>query len=480
MLLPEWITDSIKAGHRLPTEDYSLARIRDKPGQKALTGFTPQKATRSAAEMQSAPNLGLPKVADLQVSQLVGPDGPQRKAIINLSLSAIEQRSREHDGEPPHRPPGSLQGLVGLAQKLQQAQDSRQQGLGEQIVQQHKDAAEQTEASFSEVGHDNSEAGKQNLEAEQASDRAHLPENITADMHKLGTANFADIAPGPELQERERMNQDEAEPQGGLQDDLAQSPWDDHLGDHDAAHGGQKRAPEQSLHQSRDVQYAAGTATVDRSEHASSPSAHAALHQGSRQLDRIEVLGWDRYGQYHAATAANAAQVDDARAALPHFMHQQQSLPHDTSTSTEVRAPNLDRHLTRQPSDQDRNLNGQQSRHLDINTPMEVLGQETSQQAAELYAMKARARCDMLKGPPKSSRDDPAFQDNYFSASRLHFIGSWKARNEALLLGMINEGPRPSAPPRGDSRTIVHIDMDCFFASVAGMPCLTLHYLAGP
>ena len=40
VLLPEWITDSVKAGYRLPTEDYSLARLRDRPGQKALTGQT--------------------------------------------------------------------------------------------------------------------------------------------------------------------------------------------------------------------------------------------------------------------------------------------------------------------------------------------------------------------------------------------------------------------------------------------------------
>ena len=63
------------------------------------------------------------------------------------------------------------------------------------------------------------------------------------------------------------------------------------------------------------------------------------------------------------------------------------------------------------------------------------------------------------------------FQDTYFSASRLHFIGSWKARNEALLLGMVNEGPKPAPPTRGLSRRIVHIDMDCFFASVAGALC---------
>jgi len=38
----------------------------------------------------------------------------------------------------------------------------------------------------------------------------------------------------------------------------------------------------------------------------------------------------------------------------------------------------------------------------------------------------------MLKGAPKSSRDDPEFMANYFKSSRLHFIGTWKARIEAL------------------------------------------------
>ena len=89
MLLPEWITDSVKAGHRLSIEDYSLARIRDKPGQKALTGFTPQKASRSAAEVTAASDLGLPRIAELQEANFVGQEGMPRKPTINLSLQAM-------------------------------------------------------------------------------------------------------------------------------------------------------------------------------------------------------------------------------------------------------------------------------------------------------------------------------------------------------------------------------------------------------
>jgi DNA repair protein REV1 len=53
--------------------------------------------------------------------------------------------------------------------------------------------------------------------------------------------------------------------------------------------------------------------------------------------------------------------------------------------------------------------------------------------AANKTAAAMRAACDVLKGPPKSSADDPAFMDTYFRASRLHFIGTWRTRTEELL-----------------------------------------------
>lgn len=157
-------------------------------------------------------------------------------------------------------------------------------------------------------------------------------------------------------------------------------------------------------------------------------------------------------------------------------------------------------------------------------------------------AARLRAECDLLKGPPKSTRDDPHFVTSYFKASRLHFIGklrrgnswqldaavsccstykhrillatryamyqssphvpgvmrqlaahivsfkpapagSWKARIEALMMRLSPSAPQPlTVPPRGSrpfapaagsgpppstERAILHIDMDCFFVSVA-------------
>ena len=87
---------------------------------------------------------------------------------------------------------------------------------------------------------------------------------------------------------------------------------------------------------------------------------------------------------------------------------------------------------------------------------------------AQEIAAKMRSECDVLKGPPKSSKDDPNFVESYYRASRLHFIGRWKARLEALMASSIaNVAPTPAPFVLGGRRTIMHLDMDCFFASVA-------------
>lgn len=53
--------------------------------------------------------------------------------------------------------------------------------------------------------------------------------------------------------------------------------------------------------------------------------------------------------------------------------------------------------------------------------------------AANKTAAAMRAACDVLKGAPKSSADDKDFMKTYFRASRLHFIGTWRMRIEALM-----------------------------------------------
>jgi len=79
---------------------------------------------------------------------------------------------------------------------------------------------------------------------------------------------------------------------------------------------------------------------------------------------------------------------------------------------------------------------------------------------AEQISAAARASKDILKGPPRSSRDDPAFQKTFWAASRLHFIGSWKARRPRALLG----GARP------DPWSHLCLSSACLFA-LSTAPC---------
>eukprot|EP00887_Chlorella_sp_A99_P002876 scaffold6.g2876.t1 len=92
---------------------------------------------------------------------------------------------------------------------------------------------------------------------------------------------------------------------------------------------------------------------------------------------------------------------------------------------------------------------------------------EREMEEAQRLAARLRSECAVLKGPVHSFRDDPEhFVETFFKSSRLHFIGSWKERVEALLVATPPSAPRPAAPGPGHPRTVVHLDMDCFFASV--------------
>lgn len=494
VLLPEWITDSVSAGYRLPLEDYSLSRIRDKPGQKALAGFTPQKATRSVAELQAAQSIGLPKAAEMRESQLLETDGCQHRPPLDLSLDSFDQRSRHQGHQGPHegpaqRPPGSLAGLVGLAKKLQQAQDAVMYKLGKDAHQQHEGSAKQQVVTASADGPDNLHENKPDQEAGQRATLEHTKESPAAGLRALHQEDSADkSAAPPPLDTTEGTEEGQTEPTEALQEDAhwrhscpktgtgesaaqlepeqpdlyephlaetADLPQEEHFSRQEIAYTEPGQYSEPNLEQAELPRHklsidrgAAGMVVREAATSAQPEQQHALRH--------VQDGGRPEHCQTPAAPDTRKADRGGSASGQP--LHPAQLRPADSSAVMGESSTMMEeRPLAQQPS-----------RHLDINMPMEALAQDTSQQGAELYAMKARQRCDLLRGPPRSSRDDPAFQQTYFSASRLHFIGSWKARNEALLLGMVNEGPRPSAPPRGSSRIIVHIDMDCFFASVAG------------
>lgn len=68
---------------------------------------------------------------------------------------------------------------------------------------------------------------------------------------------------------------------------------------------------------------------------------------------------------------------------------------------------------------------------------------------------------------PHTTLTDPNFVSNFFKSSRLHFIGSWKDKVERLLPELRSITPRFDIPSDLKHSLVFHIDMDCFFASVA-------------
>lgn len=74
-------------------------------------------------------------------------------------------------------------------------------------------------------------------------------------------------------------------------------------------------------------------------------------------------------------------------------------------------------------------------------------------------AARARAACDVLRGPPQTTHDNPDFMDTYFRSSRLHFIGTWKARIEALAARM---GPAAPSPAPHASTLVCFLCWGCF------------------
>ena len=85
--------------------------------------------------------------------------------------------------------------------------------------------------------------------------------------------------------------------------------------------------------------------------------------------------------------------------------------------------------------------------------------------AAKKMKEEVRRKEPLLNSKPRTSRDDPNFMQSFFKASRLHFIGTWKARYQEILDSV--PPPPPLPPPLAHGgRIVAHVDMDCFFCSV--------------
>jgi DNA repair protein REV1 len=67
----------------------------------------------------------------------------------------------------------------------------------------------------------------------------------------------------------------------------------------------------------------------------------------------------------------------------------------------------------------------------------------------------------------QNSSTAPNFIQNYFGSSRLHHISTWKNDLKEFVLDHLSSKPAPSKENVNQGSIIMHVDMDCFFASIA-------------
>ncbi|QDZ23442.1 DNA polymerase IV [Chloropicon primus] len=77
------------------------------------------------------------------------------------------------------------------------------------------------------------------------------------------------------------------------------------------------------------------------------------------------------------------------------------------------------------------------------------------------------AQVEGRPSPGKRERDLLNNVDSFFKNSRLHFIGSWKANIDAVMSAAAALNPPRPKRVQSTERQIIHVDIDCFFASVA-------------
>ncbi|KAF9929508.1 deoxycytidyl transferase [Linnemannia zychae] len=77
-----------------------------------------------------------------------------------------------------------------------------------------------------------------------------------------------------------------------------------------------------------------------------------------------------------------------------------------------------------------------------------------------------------------NSSVQPGFVEKFYQSSRLHYLSAWKAKLRDITAKIQKD--RPPIESKGVQKTIMHIDFDCFFASVAtrGKPDLQVKPIA--
>ena len=108
----------------------------------------------------------------------------------------------------------------------------------------------------------------------------------------------------------------------------------------------------------------------------------------------------------------------------------------------------------------------------DTSSPHQTIQQPADTSPTKKKPMTAEEHNAVLLADPKmwkSTVVNPAFLKQYYEESRLHHLSTWKAELKSELQGLAQEKLLAGSKkrPPGSRRYILHVDFDCFFASVS-------------
>ncbi|KAM3578463.1 deoxycytidyl transferase [Umbelopsis sp. WA50703] len=92
-----------------------------------------------------------------------------------------------------------------------------------------------------------------------------------------------------------------------------------------------------------------------------------------------------------------------------------------------------------------------------------------SKEATEISGSKLNSALLANEWARENSSVNPTFLDKFYTSSRLHYLSMWKAELKSIVgkLRVLysSQNPKPKIP-RSENTRIMHVDFDCFFASV--------------
>jgi hypothetical protein len=427
-MMTAWLAKSAQV------EDYVLWRVRDKPGQKALTGFSEQAISRSSKHTVSAPALASAwpstqqhplraHAADLKKTETGSTLGPQCNAGHSFPEPADDKQGSLACGTSDvlNRPPSSLQDLVHAAKQITNQVNATNTQIGS--ASPSLKAAE----SLGTGRHESAEDPDETVPIKEPKEQQDDDEMCTVSGYLDGVAaSCQPMQPEPDSDNQMSIT-------GQIRECIPTNVL--------AMPASMQNSTGRHAGHAHDLQHAAN-ATAGTGGSVSPPGQPRPEQHGLMQV----LLPPLSLAADALLLAAGNGQGDGAGQGMQEADK---------------------RHISDRPRKSACRASSMESETHCAGT-MVAIGVDTSLRAAQMIAAQARQRSEVLRGPPRSSKEDPAFQQTFFAASRLHFIGRWKARIEALAASLSNNAPRAVPPPRGAPRSIIHIDMDCFFAAVAG------------